>query len=34
MHNDPVAIEFDPAKAQANLRKHKVSFAHAEHCAA
>ena len=25
-----MAIEFDPAKAQANLRKHKVSFAHAE----
>jgi uncharacterized protein len=25
-----VDIEFDPAKAQANLRKHKVSFAHAE----
>lgn len=23
-------IEFDPAKAAANLRKHKVSFAHAE----
>lgn len=23
-------IEFDPAKAEANLRKHKVSFAHAE----
>ena len=23
-------IEFDPAKARANLRKHKVSFAHAE----
>ncbi|MFN0313454.1 MAG: BrnT family toxin [Burkholderiales bacterium] len=30
MHNDAVDIEFDPAKAQANLRKHKVSFAHAE----
>lgn len=30
MHNDRVDIEFDPAKAQANLRKHKVSFAHAE----
>ena len=30
MHNCPVDIEFDPAKAQANLRKHKVSFAHAE----
>jgi uncharacterized DUF497 family protein len=25
-----VDIEFDPAKALANLRKHKVSFAHAE----
>jgi uncharacterized protein len=25
-----VGIEFDPAKAKANLRKHKVSFAHAE----
>ena len=23
-------IEFDPDKAQSNLRKHKVSFAHAE----
>lgn len=23
-------IEFDPVKARANLRKHKVSFAHAE----
>jgi uncharacterized protein len=23
-------IEFDPSKAEANLRKHKVSFAHAE----
>ncbi|WP_457336605.1 BrnT family toxin [Rhizobacter sp. P5_C2] len=23
-------IEFDPDKAQTNLRKHKVSFAHAE----
>jgi uncharacterized protein len=30
MHNAPVEIEFDPAKAQSNLRKHKVSFAHAE----
>jgi uncharacterized DUF497 family protein len=30
MHNDPVQIEFDPAKARANLAKHKVSFAHAE----
>jgi uncharacterized protein len=25
-----VDIEFDPAKARANLHKHKVSFAHAE----
>jgi hypothetical protein len=25
-----VYIEFDPAKAQANLRKHRVSFADAE----
>jgi uncharacterized protein len=25
-----VDIEFDPSKAQANLHKHKVSFAHAE----
>jgi uncharacterized DUF497 family protein len=30
MHNAPVDIEFDPAKAQSNLRKHRVSFAHAE----
>ena len=30
MHNDGVQIEFDPAKARANLAKHKVSFAHAE----
>lgn len=30
MHNDRVEIEFDPAKARANLAKHKVSFAHAE----
>lgn len=30
MHNGRVAIEFDPAKARANLAKHKVSFAHAE----
>ena len=30
MHNGRVDIEFDPAKAQANLRKHKVSFADAE----
>ncbi len=26
----PVSIEFDPAKARSNLRKHGVSFAHAE----
>jgi uncharacterized DUF497 family protein len=25
-----VRVEFDPAKARANLAKHKVSFAHAE----
>jgi Ribonuclease toxin, BrnT, of type II toxin-antitoxin system len=30
MHTAFVEIEFDPAKAQANLRKHKVSFAHAK----
>jgi uncharacterized protein len=30
MHNLQVNIEFDPAKAEANLRKHKISFAHAE----
>ncbi len=30
MHNQRVSIEFDPAKARANLAKHKVSFAHAE----
>jgi uncharacterized protein len=30
MHNAAVEVEFDPVKAQANLRKHKVSFAHAE----
>jgi uncharacterized DUF497 family protein len=30
MHNVRVEIEFDPAKARANLAKHKVSFAHAE----
>jgi hypothetical protein len=30
MHNGFVDIEFDPAKARSNLRKHKVSFAHAE----
>ena len=30
MHNKLMDIEFDPAKAEANLRKHKVSFSHAE----
>ena len=25
-----MGIEFDPAKARANLRKHRVNFAHAE----
>lgn len=30
MHNGRVEIEFDPAKARANLAKHKVGFAHAE----
>lgn len=30
MHNTGMEIEFDPAKARANLAKHKVSFAHAE----
>ncbi len=30
MHNVGVDIEFDPVKAQTNLRKHRVSFAHAE----
>lgn len=30
MHNASVDIEFDPVKAQTNLRKHRVSFAHAE----
>ena len=30
MHNLGLGIEFDPVKAQANLRKHRVSFAHAE----
>jgi hypothetical protein len=30
MHNPYVELEFDPAKAAANLRKHGVSFAHAE----
>jgi uncharacterized protein len=30
MHNAPVEIEFDPAKAKSNLAKHGISFAHAE----
>jgi uncharacterized protein len=30
MHIDRVEIEFDPAKARTNLRKHRVSFSHAE----
>ncbi len=30
MHNCHVEIEFDPDKARSNLRKHRVSFAHAE----
>jgi hypothetical protein len=30
MYNTTMVIEFDPNKAQANLRKHRVSFAHAE----
>ena len=30
MHIDVVEIEFDPEKALSNLRKHRVSFAHAE----
>jgi len=30
MHARPMEIEFDPAKAAANLKKHRVSFAHAE----
>jgi len=30
MHIGFVEIEFDPDKAQTNLRKHRVSFAHAE----
>jgi uncharacterized protein len=30
MHSLPMEIEFDPDKAQSNLRKHRVSFAHAE----
>jgi len=30
MHNSAVDVEFDPAKARANLRKHRVRFADAE----
>lgn len=30
MHIKQVDIEFDPAKAATNLKKHGVSFAHAE----
>jgi hypothetical protein len=30
MHTVAVEIEFDPAKAAENLRKHGVSFGHAE----
>lgn len=30
MHNGEVDIEFDPAKARANLRKHRISFTDAE----
>ena len=30
MHNKGVEFEFDPTKAEANLRKHGVSFSHAE----
>jgi len=30
MHIRTVEIEFDPEKAAANLKKHPVSFAHAE----
>lgn len=30
MHNHEMAFEFDPTKAKANLRKHGVSFSHAE----
>ena len=30
MHTVHVDVEFDPAKARANLRKHRVSFADAE----
>ncbi|MCC5866650.1 MAG: BrnT family toxin [Wenzhouxiangella sp.] len=30
MHSRRMEIEFDPEKAASNLRKHRVSFAHAE----
>lgn len=30
MHNSGMEIEFDSQKAESNLRKHRVSFAHAE----
>ena len=30
MHNKELEFEFDPAKAEANLSKHGVSFSHAE----
>ena len=30
MHNSDMEFEFDPGKARTNLRKHGVSFAHAE----
>lgn len=30
MHKLNASIEFDPAKARSNYRKHGVSFAHAE----
>ena len=30
MHNKAVEFEFDPVKAKTNLRKHGVSFSHAE----
>ena len=30
MHSGGMEVEFDPAKAAANLKKHRVSFAHAE----
>lgn len=30
MHNDGAGVEFDPAKAAANLARHGVDFAHAE----